>query len=117
MGKLAPMVLGFVIVMAGVDAQAGDSAVDRGLRSVTVSQEPPKKECPTTAPPGDKVGLQYPVYCKQKSMSVTKKETEPRKSEPRSDKGAPNAKPPPAESPKAQNPTKKAAPDPSEHAE
>ena len=112
MGKLAP-ILAFVLVMACVDAHAGDS----GLRFGTVSDEPAKKNCPTTAPPEGKAVLQYPVYCKENSKSVTKKETEPRKSEPRSDKGVPNAKPAPAESPKALNPTKKAAPDPSEHAE
>jgi hypothetical protein len=83
------MVLAFVLVMACVDARAGDSAVDRGLRSFYQSEAPAKKECPTTAPAGGKVALQYPVYCKENSKSVTKKETEPRKSEPRSDKGAP----------------------------
>ena len=116
MGKLAP-ILAFVLVMAGVDAQAGDS-VER-FSYGSVSEAPAKKNCPTTAPEGGKAVLQYPVYCRENSKSVTKEETQPRNSEPRSVKGAPreNAKPAPAEAAKAQNPTKKAAPDPSEHAE
>jgi hypothetical protein len=106
MSKLALILVAFVSVIAGVDAYAGDTPPKEPYRGwngpppVNESKGAKEKDCPPKAPGGGR----YLVACGP--LFPTKKET-PKKSAP----------PAPAETAKALNPTKKAAPDPSEHAD
>jgi hypothetical protein len=129
MDKLALIFLAFVFLIAGVNAYAGDIPPKEPYKGWI--GPPPLKD---SAGAKEKASAGYrvrnPSGCPQpedvstnpESAGVTtlllcKQPVEPKKLPPKKETPKKSAPPAPAETAKALNPTKKAAPDPSEHAD